>query len=228
MRSGTPPHAPRTPTKPTAASLVQTMPYIFIAERYIPVLDTTVSLLKMRLNGYNWKKVMADSTGYYIIFDDSRWGELAAEKCYRECHKTALFVYVMNMEYGNMSPSPEEQEKEQRAKGVDAVREATNVARQGVDDPDPDRHVAKGRKSGLLPMNRAAGIQLSDMSRAVSDARALNDPSLPKSLPYTLNCKLRDGRIPEFTPSSEEFTDFERFIKTVIDASKTEMGNPVY
>src|SRR5436309_7062951 len=96
----------------------------------------------------------------------------------------ATFVYVMNMEYGNMSPSPEEQEKEQRARAS---------TRQGVDDPDPDRHVAKGRKSGLLPMNRAAGIQLSDMSRAVSDARALNDPSLPKSLPYTLNCKLRDG-----------------------------------
>ncbi|KAH0551499.1 hypothetical protein GP486_007286, partial [Trichoglossum hirsutum] len=159
------------PTRPSASSLIQTKPvleqikrdpYIFIAKCYVPVLGTTIAHLKKRLKAHDLTDVMADSTGYYVIFDNSRRGELAAEKCYRECHMHALFNYVMNMEcqpYGNpnyeRSPSPErllaeqrereaedkrrkarelelEEEKRQRAKDVDPSREAMESIRQEI------------------------------------------------------------------------------------------------
>ncbi|KMU88711.1 histone-lysine N-methyltransferase [Coccidioides immitis H538.4] len=98
-------------------------PYIFIAHCYVPVLSTTVPHLERRLKLYDWKAVRCDKTGYYIIFENSRRGELEAERCYRMCHMTALFTYVMNMEcqpYGNpnyeRSPSPERIKAEKREK----------------------------------------------------------------------------------------------------------------
>ncbi|KAI5297091.1 hypothetical protein KEM56_005089, partial [Ascosphaera pollenicola] len=98
--------------------------------------------------------VRCDHTGYYIIFDDSRRGEDECERCFKMCHMSALFTYVMNMEcqrYGNphyeRSPSPErvkavqreqaeqarqqreaeldvEEEKKMRARDIDPVMEA--------------------------------------------------------------------------------------------------------
>ena len=165
------PAAPRMSVKPAAASLVESTPilqqikrdpYIFIAHCYVPVLGTTIEHLKKRLRTYHLKSVRADSTGYYILFDDSRRGELEAEKCYKMCHMTALFTYVMNMEcqaYGNpnyeRSPSPErvklqqrqkeeeerirreeelevEFEKKQRANNLDPSREAIDVVRREI------------------------------------------------------------------------------------------------
>ncbi|KAI9766528.1 MAG: histone methyltransferase set1 [Geoglossum simile] len=161
--------APWIPTRPS--TLIQTKPvleqikrdpYIFIAKCYVPVLGSTIAHMKKRLKAHDWKDVMADSTGYYVRFDNSRRGELAAEKCYRDCHMAALFTYVMNMEcqpYGNpnyeRSPSPErliveqrekeaeemrrkaqelelEEEKKQRAKDIDPSREAMDAIRQEV------------------------------------------------------------------------------------------------
>ncbi|KAI9781394.1 MAG: histone methyltransferase set1 [Geoglossum umbratile] len=161
--------APWIPTRP--ATLIQTKPvleqikrdpYIFIAKCYVPILGSTIAHLKKRLKAHDWKDVMADPTGYYVRFDNSRRGELAAEKCFRECHMSALFTYVMNMEcqpYGNpnyeRSPSPErlmieqrerdaeetrrkaqelelEEEKKQRAKDVDPSRETMDAIRQEV------------------------------------------------------------------------------------------------
>ncbi|KAI9838780.1 MAG: histone methyltransferase set1 [Thelocarpon superellum] len=166
-----PPVAPRASGKPAAHALVEATPilqqikrepYIFIAHCYVPVLGTTIEHMKRRLRNHHFEAIRADSTGYYIVFEDSRRGEIEAEKCFKMCHMTALFTYVMNMEcqaYGNpnhqRSPSPErvqaeqrrteaeqrrrrdeevtvEEEKKQRAQELDPSREAVDRVRREV------------------------------------------------------------------------------------------------
>ena len=134
-------------------------PYIFIAHCYVPVLSTTIPHLKKRLKLFDWKDVRCDKTGYYVVFDNSRDGEEEASRCFKMCHMTPLFTYVMNMEcqkYGNPNyvrpPSPErviaekaraaeqerklrdeelelEEEKQQRALNLDPVREVVDLFR---------------------------------------------------------------------------------------------------
>ncbi|KAG5290263.1 histone-lysine N-methyltransferase [Histoplasma ohiense] len=127
------PEGPRaTMMKPPLPSLIEETPilsqikrdpYIFIAHCYVPVLSTTIPHLERRLKLFNWKSVRCDKTGYYVIFENSRRGEEETERCYKMCHMTALFTYVMNMEsqpYGNpnyvRSPSPERVKVELREK----------------------------------------------------------------------------------------------------------------
>lgn len=126
------PEGPRATVKPAVPSLVEETPilsqikrdpYIFIAHCYVPVLSATVPHLEKRLKLFNWKSVRCDKTGYYIIFENSLRGEEEAERCYKMCHMTALFTYIMNMEcqrYGNpnyeRSPSPERVNAERKAK----------------------------------------------------------------------------------------------------------------
>ena len=135
-------------------------PYIFIAHCYVPVLSTTVPHLKKRLKLFDWKDVRCDSTGYYVLFENSGAGEKEAARCFDMCHMTPLFTYVMNMEcqkYGNPNyvrpPSPErilaekariaeeerlnredeldlEEEKQQRALNLDPVREVVEILRR--------------------------------------------------------------------------------------------------
>ena len=109
--------------KPAIPSLVETTPildqikrepYIFIAACYVPVLSTTIPHLEKRLKTYDWNGIRCDSTGYFIIFDNSKRGETESKRCYDTCHMHPLFTYVMNMElqqYGNpnyeRSPSPD-------------------------------------------------------------------------------------------------------------------------
>ncbi|KAI4209632.1 MAG: hypothetical protein LQ351_007432 [Letrouitia transgressa] len=130
-------------------------PYIFIAHCYVKVQNTTVPHLKRRMKNFNWKDIRCDSTGYYIIFENSRRGEEETVNCYNRTHMSSLFDYVMNMEcqqWGNpnyeRSPSPERiqaeqderkraeklrqeeereihEEKKQRAANIDPAREAT-------------------------------------------------------------------------------------------------------
>ncbi|KAK2871719.1 histone methyltransferase set1 [Arthroderma sp. PD_2] len=127
-----PPEGPRAIVKPQPSSLVEETPildqikrdpYIFIAHCYVPVLSTTIPHLERRLKLYDWKSARCDKTGYYVLFENSRRGELECERCFRGCHMTALFTYVMNMEcqqYGNptyeRSPSPERVKAEQQEK----------------------------------------------------------------------------------------------------------------
>lgn len=168
-----PPEGPRVVAKPTAPTNVEEKPileqikrdpYIFIAHCYVPVLSTTIPHLKRRLKIFSWKDVRCDKSGYYITFDDSRRGEEEAAKCFKMCHMTQLFTYIMNMEcqqYGNpnyeRSPSPErviaeqrvkaererlqkeeeleiEEEKQQRARDLDPVREVVEIARRELRD----------------------------------------------------------------------------------------------
>ncbi|KAJ9668843.1 histone methyltransferase set1 [Coniosporium apollinis] len=163
-----PPSGPRSNLKPihSAQSRVETepilkqiqrKPYIFLAHCYVPVLGTTIPHLEKRMRMYKWKEVRCDRTGYYIVFDDSKFGEDEAARCYHENNMQPLFTYVMNMEcqqYGNpnyeRSPSPErvlaekrqqeereriqkeeeldwEEEKKQRAANLDPVHAALDL-----------------------------------------------------------------------------------------------------
>ena len=149
--------------KPAVQSLVEEKPilsqikrdpYIFIANCYVPVLSTTIPHLKKRLRAFAWKEIRLDSTGYYVIFDDSRRGEEETERCFKSCHMTALFTYVMNMEcqrYGNphyeRSPSPERVQEEQRKKAEeertrrDLEMEEEEQKKQRTQNLDPSRAV---------------------------------------------------------------------------------------
>ncbi|KAL1304848.1 hypothetical protein AAFC00_003773 [Neodothiora populina] len=140
-------------------SNIKRKPYLFISEKNVPVLSTTIPHLKKRLKAFDWREVRADKTGYYIIFEDSKRGEDEAVRCFKEMNGGAMFTYKMTMEcqqYGNpdyeRSPSPEtqaneskrreeferlqkdeeqdyEEEKRQRALHLDPVRGALDQLR---------------------------------------------------------------------------------------------------
>jgi histone-lysine N-methyltransferase SETD1 len=170
-----PPPAPREPlTRKSALSYLierepvkpklKRAPYLFIAHQYVPVLSTTIEHLKKRLKNFQWDIVRCDHTGYYVVFPETRKGEIEAVRCFRECHMQALFTYVMNMEcqqYGDpdyeRSPSPErviaikkrkavedrieleeaadlEMEKNQRAEAMDPVVAALEQLKQELQE----------------------------------------------------------------------------------------------
>lgn len=136
---------------------IKRQPYIFIAHCYVPVMNTSISHLKGRLKSHKFQDVLLDSTGYYIIFDESKLGEDSAVNCFHACNMKQLFDYTMNMElhqYGRddykRSPSPghvlaqqqelqqrlemekereltEEEEKKQRALNIDPVLAALEI-----------------------------------------------------------------------------------------------------
>ena len=137
-------------------------PYNFIPHESVPVLSTTIPHLKKRMKAFDWKDIRCDQSGYYIVFNNSRAGEEEASRCYKMCHGTHLFTYIMHMEcqkYGNPEyvrpPSPEtllaeqtqkaeeerllkeaemdiEEEKQLRAANVDPVREVVDVLRREI------------------------------------------------------------------------------------------------
>lgn len=139
-----PPEGPKASIKTAPSSLIEETPileqikrdpYIFIAHCYVPVLSSTLPHLQKRLRTFDWKAVRCDKTGYYIIFENSRRGEEETMRCYKMCHMTPLFTYIMNMEsqpYGNpsyeRSPSPERLRAEQKAKAEnDRVRKEAEL-----------------------------------------------------------------------------------------------------
>ncbi|KAL1965587.1 hypothetical protein VTN77DRAFT_5264 [Rasamsonia byssochlamydoides] len=155
-----PPEGPRAALRPVMPSLVEETPildqikrdpYIFIAHCYVPVLSTTVPHLQKRLKQFNWKAVRCDKTGYYIIFENSRRGEEETERCYKMCHMTPLFTYIMNMEsrpYGNPNyVSPERVKAEQREKAEkerlrkEAELDIEEEKKQRASDLDPSKEV---------------------------------------------------------------------------------------
>ncbi|KUL87170.1 hypothetical protein ZTR_05530 [Talaromyces verruculosus] len=127
-----PPEGPKAASKPVVSPAIEETPilqqikrdpYIFIAHCYVPVLGSTLPHLQKRLRTFDWKAVRCDKTGYYIVFENSRRGEEETMRCYKMCHMTPLFTYIMNMEsqpYGNpnyeRSPSPERLQAEQKAR----------------------------------------------------------------------------------------------------------------
>lgn len=118
---GPPPTAPKGPAahrglvnaqgvgmpKPKPGSLIEIEPvtthiklepYIFVAHDHVPVMPTTVAHMKRRLKTYLFEDIRADRTGYYIIFQDSRFGRAEAERCYKCADRTAFFTYSMVMD----------------------------------------------------------------------------------------------------------------------------------
>ncbi|OKL64297.1 Histone-lysine N-methyltransferase, H3 lysine-4 specific [Talaromyces atroroseus] len=159
-----PPEGPKAAImKPATPSLVEETPilqqikrdpYIFIAHCYVPVLGSTISHLQKRLRTFDWKAVRCDRTGYYIIFENSRRGEEETMRCYKMCHMTPLFTYIMNMEsqpYGNpnyeRSPSPERLQAEQKVKAEkerilkEQQLEADEEKQQRARNLDPSKEV---------------------------------------------------------------------------------------
>ncbi|OCK75966.1 histone H3-K4 methyltransferase Set1 [Lepidopterella palustris CBS 459.81] len=178
-----PPEGPRLASlpKPAAHALVEKepiidkikrKPYIFIAHQYVPVLGTTISHLQKRLKNYHWKEVRVDPSGYFIIFEDSKRGEDETTRCFKECHMTALFTYVMNMEcqqYGNpnyeRSPSPERVLAEKREQ-----EERERLIREEAMDLEYEK---KRRAEDLDPVIAALEQLKTELrDRVISDIKA--------------------------------------------------------
>ncbi|KAI9700580.1 MAG: histone methyltransferase set1 [Bogoriella megaspora] len=167
-----PPVGPRTapPPKPEAAlvetepvlSKIKRKPYIFIAHCYVPVLGTTIKHLSRKMKGFDVEEVRCDTTGYYLVFEDSGRGEEEAKRCFKEHNLGALFTYTMNMElhqYGNpnyeRSPSPgqaltekkEKEDKERQRKEEEADFEIEK--KQRAKDMDPVKGAMESLKLEL-------------------------------------------------------------------------------
>ena len=121
---GKPPAPPQLVEETPILSQIKRDPYIFIAHCYVPVRSAIVPHLMKRLKMFRWRRIRCDSTGYYVIFENSRRGEQETERCYKMSHMGPIFTYIMNMEcqaYGNpnyeRSPSPQRlaAEREEKA-----------------------------------------------------------------------------------------------------------------
>lgn len=158
-RAALPPHPSSLIESEPILSKIKRKPYIYIGKEHVPVMGTTIPHLKKRLKMYDWREVRLDSTGYYIIFEDSRRGEEESARCFQSANGLALFTYSMVMEcqqYGNpnyeRSPTPErviaekmeklereriqqeeeidfEVEKRDRAKHLDPAKAAFDILR---------------------------------------------------------------------------------------------------
>ena len=139
-------------------------PYIFISTDAVPAQGPTITHMKRRLKSYDWREIRCDTTGYYIIFEDSTRGEDEAVRTHQCCNMKPLFNYTMVMEcqkHGDpsyeRSPSPRraaeqkrereeqeqvkkeeeldlEEEKRQRAANLDPVIAALELFKVEVRD----------------------------------------------------------------------------------------------
>ena len=164
---------PERPNRPNVASLVESSslsgelkntPHVFIANCYVPVLSTTIPHLKKRLRMYDWREIRCDQSGYFITFEDSRTGNMEAQRTAAGGHMQPLFTYTMNMEvrlntHVNSEPVPApakslaeqqvqrhsirlkrendadlEEEKRQRAKDLDPCRAVVQLVIQELRD----------------------------------------------------------------------------------------------
>lgn len=170
LPSGPPPSRPRntsTAHEPSIAVQINNVPHTFISSKYVPFMMSIIPHMKKRLRGFQFDDIIADRSGYYIIFPPTSLGRSEAERCMRSCDKTEFFNYTMNMRLSlgsapqscrrRSNPSLDlesaaasadvrklekerfrreeeadiEEEKKQRAKDFDPVREAAErVARE--------------------------------------------------------------------------------------------------
>ncbi|KAJ5722996.1 Histone-lysine N-methyltransferase [Penicillium malachiteum] len=137
-------------------------PYIFIAHCYVPVLGATLPHLRKRLKIFNYKSIRCDKSGYYVIFENSRRGEIETERCFRTCHMEPLFTYIMNMEshpYGNpnyvRSPSPERLRAQERAKA-----QKERVRKEAELDIEEEKKI---RAANLDPAREVLSIIIRDL-----------------------------------------------------------------
>lgn len=159
-------------------------PYIFIDNRYVPVMAATVGHLRNRLRSYDIKRIRCDRHGYYIFFEDSRRGEEETVRCYTRCNNELLFTYYMVMEcqqYGNpnyeRSPSPQRILLEKREK-----QKKEQMEREAALDLEEEK---KERASNLDPV-----VAMVDIIHQEVKAKLLEDVKariVPKALCDYLN-----------------------------------------
>ncbi|KAH8693509.1 SET domain protein [Talaromyces proteolyticus] len=182
-----PPEGPKAAVKPALSSLVEETPileqikrdpYIFIAHCYVPVLSSTLPHLQKRLRTFDWKAVRCDRTGYYIIFENSRRGEEETMRCYKVCHMTPLFTYIMNMEsqpYGNpnyeRSPSPERLRRERKMKA-----ETERIRKESEMETNEEK---KLRVANLDPSKEVMSIVIQELK-----TKLLEDVKLRVAAPF--------------------------------------------
>lgn len=215
-------------------SKIKRKPYIHIPNHSVPVLPTTIPHLKKRLKAYDWREVRVDSTGYYVIFEDSKRGEDETERCFNECNKAALFTYKMGMEcqkYGNpdyeRSPSPE------RAMADKQKREVLErLQREEAEDLEIEK---KHRAENLDPVQGALDqlrIELRD--KIMSDIKTrIAIPIFHDSLdPSQHVAKRRKLGLPD--PSDKEnkgsgflLNSLNKAGDTTPDMSKSRRGHPL-
>lgn len=185
-------------SKPIKPQMKRT-PYIFIAHQFVPVLGATVEHLKKRLKSFRWSAVRCDRTGYYVTFDNSKWGEDEAVRCYNTCHMAALFTYIMNMELNQngdpdyeRSPSPERVIAEKKKKA-----EEDRVAREEAEDIELEK---KARAEDLDPVEAAIeALKQELLEKVVSDIKTrISGPALLELMaPERHAAKRRKLNIPD-------------------------------
>lgn len=79
-------------------SSIQDQPFIFISSENVPVLSTTIPHMKKRLRQYTWSEIRCDSTGYFLVFEQSRHGQMEAQRTFSSCNGLPLFTYYMHMD----------------------------------------------------------------------------------------------------------------------------------
>ena len=94
------------PSKPRALTLIadesvaeqlESDPYIFVPRESVPVLPSTIVHMKKRIRHFNSTDVLADHSGYFIIFENNRDGRAWMDACYDKINGTAFFTYQMVM-----------------------------------------------------------------------------------------------------------------------------------
>lgn len=153
------------PERPERPNLVESSildsiskaPYIFIAAKHVPVLSTTIPHMKKRLRTHDWREIRCDQTGYFLVFEQSRDGQVEAQRTYSACNGLPLFTYAMHMDLhvgglpsqsGATEPPPpmpasipymtsRQQYKQRRIHEMDLEEEKKHRAR----DLDPSRAV---------------------------------------------------------------------------------------
>ena len=165
-----PPPAPA-PKRHTLASLVESepvqprlrrKPYLYLAHHYVPVLGTTIEHLQKRLKAFHWMQILCDSTGYYVVFDQTRRGQNEAVRCHQEANMTKFFTYILNMElrqFGDpnyqRTPSPARAEVMRQQKA-----EAERIKQEEAADVDVEKQC---RASELDPVRAALGQMTTEL-----------------------------------------------------------------
>jgi histone-lysine N-methyltransferase SETD1 len=202
---------------------IKRKPYVFIAHCYVPVLGTTIKHLQNRMRMFDWEEIRCDKSGYYIVFADSKRGEVEAVRCFKDAHMQPLFTYVMNMEcqqYGNpnyvRSPTPER---------VEAERKAKEKRRKIFEEDKADLELEKRERAENLDITKAALEKLAPLLQDVllSDIKQkLGAPTIFDFLdPEKHAAKRRSLGIPD--PTS---TPIQQPLALVRGLSTTPVGTP--
>jgi histone-lysine N-methyltransferase SETD1 len=82
--------------EPVLSRISKTQPYIWVKREHVPVMFSIIEHFKKRLKMYKYEDILLDNTGYYILFRDSDYGRVEAQRC-MQANETLLFNYVLKM-----------------------------------------------------------------------------------------------------------------------------------